>query len=58
MITAYFLISAFVMGWLFGADHATKGQQWTPWERVATAALCIAWPFLLFIIWKTWRDSK
>lgn len=51
MITAYLLIAAFAMGWLFGVDRMIKGQvKFTFWERVATAALCLAWPFLLFVL--------
>lgn len=51
MITAYLLIAAFAMGWLFGAGHMFKDQEkFTFWELVAIAALCLAWPFLLFVL--------
>jgi len=51
MITAHLLVAAFAMGWLFGADQMLKDQEkFTFWERVAIVALCLAWPFLLFVL--------
>lgn len=59
MITAYFLIAAFAAGRLFGADHmAGDGKHWQRWEYVAVAALCLAWPFLLYVCWKNWREGR
>lgn len=57
MIAAYFLISAFIMGWMFGVDYMND-IRWTFWERVGTAALSIAWPYLAYLLWQTWRKSK
>ena len=51
MITAYLLIAAFAMGWLFGADRMIKNKKkFTFWESVAVAALCLAWPYLLLVL--------
>lgn len=58
MITAYFLIATFAMGWLLGSDNATKDTQWTFWERVATVALCLVWPFLAYVCWKTSKGRR
>lgn len=58
MIAAYFLIAAFIFGWLSGADYATEGKKWTHVERTATAVLCLVWPFLVFVLFKMWREGK
>jgi hypothetical protein len=58
MINAYFLISAFLMGWMFGVDYMND-VRWTFWERIGTVALSILWPFLVFLLWREWcRSSK
>lgn len=54
MIITYFLISAFIMGWMFGVDYMND-IRWTFWELVGTAALAIAWPYLAFLLWCEWR---
>lgn len=51
MITAYFLVAAFATGWFFGADQMIRDKEkFTFWERVATVALCLAWPFCLVLL--------
>ena len=55
MITTYFLIAFFLGGWLFGADSVDPLKRWGFWERLAIVALCIVWPFLLFLMWSEWR---
>lgn len=57
MIITYFLISAFIMGWMFGVDYMGD-IRWTLWERVGTALLSIGWPYLAYLLWQEWRKTK
>lgn len=57
MITAYFLIAAFLGGWLAGAAYKA-GDTFTFWSAIGTVALCIIWPFTAYILFKMWREGK
>lgn len=57
MITAYFLIAFFVMGWMFGVD-CIDDIRLTFWERVGVTALSLAWPYLAYLLWREGRETK
>lgn len=57
MITAYFLIAAFLLGWLLCAMHHGYIKN-SPWELIGTIALCIGWPYLAFVLFKMWREGR
>lgn len=57
MITAYLMIGAFLGGWLAGAAYKA-GNKWTAWEIAGTSLLCLAWPFLAFVLFKMCREGK
>lgn len=57
MITTYFLIAAFALGWFSGSMHSAGeklGREHWAWLVV----LCICWPTIAYIYWKEWRDGK
>lgn len=57
MITAYFLIAAFLIGW-FGGYAWSAGEKWTALEFVMVLALCAGWPYLAFVLFKMWWEGK
>lgn len=57
MITAYLLIAMFFLGWAAGSEWESS-KKLDAWQRIGLAALCIAWPVLLFLAWKVWRKEK
>lgn len=57
MITAYLLVAMFFLGWAAGSEWESS-KKLDARTRIALAALCIAWPVLLFLAWKVWRREK
>lgn len=51
MITTYFLISAFLLGWMLCATHHGHIKS-SFWDLVGTIALCVAWPYFAFLLIK------
>lgn len=57
MMIVYLMIGTFIGGWLSGATYKA-GNTISFWEGVGTVALCITWPFTVFLMFKMWREGK
>ena len=57
MLTAYFLIAAFVAGTFAGSTIETKDIP-SARHAMALAFLALAWPLMIYICWKDWSDGQ
>lgn len=57
MITAYLIISSISLGWFAGYVWAA-GEKWNALEFLGVFMLCVAWPYLAFVLFKMWREGK
>lgn len=57
MITAYFLIAALAIGVVVGSVLESKSRP-SAVEWILLILLSLAWPFLVYVYWKDWKEGK
>lgn len=57
MITAYFLIAVFALGWLSGSI-VTSGEKPGLEHWAWLVVLCLFWPVMGYFYWLDWRNGE